>query len=103
MAITFALYLGTVSIVQDLVSIHLSVKICIFCVSQIIWLLPWSLALFCHGPVVLNIGEDKDTKNVNEVLIIFEEEEAYNIGMPQIFATIEFWLLFLPFILTSGC
>ena len=105
LAMLFALYLGSVSVVQDVFEICFAAKVGIFVLSQIIWLLPWSLAIFCHGPFFLSIHNDKygfKIQHDERLVPNNESNEEYNVGMPQIFATIEFWLLLLPFILICG-
>ena len=92
---------------------YIELEIGLYLIAQILWYAPLIIARWNHGPFWLYFEVDNQTEEKIENPLIQNadydqnndnkvEEIVEDIGLPAIFKTIDFWLLYLPFIIIAG-
>ena len=87
--------------------------IALFVAGQLLFFSPLIIAKFNHGPFWVNVNVTSNIYNEasNEPLLendnddesSIESETTIDIGMPDILKTWDFWLLYISFIIVTGC
>ena len=104
-SIVFATYLVTISIFDIYFEISYDLKYILFAIVIILWVMPIFNACCFHGKVEIETktslnseSSQLSNKNSNEN----DNDSDLQIGLPQIFAFKEYWLMFIIFVIVGG-
>lgn len=105
LAVLLALYLIANALIQDFFTFPAVIRYTFWGIAMVLWLTMWIWSLYLHGPTTVNdaMAERKFVSIQHRVSVESGQRDVEDIGMPQLFLHRETWLMYIAFVIVSGC